>query len=620
MKIGIAQMNTRAGDFSHTVERMVEYSRQAYRQEVDLLVFPMAVLTGPLPVNDSDSEGFFLDLSSALEALSARCLCPCLVPVVTQVDEDPFCEVMLVQNDDVTPLRFSSFVAGQMSQSDVALGDGVSVSAFPTDGSSLDLPCFEMGGLRFGIAVTYDDLDDFVDYDTGVDVLVYVSGYGYAFDDSSSAMGAALGENRFVDDARNMDAWIVGVGSLGGYGPSVYTGSSFVLAPWGELAAAAPGFEEDLVTAVIDPSDEGPLASPLVPEVYNNAQYLWESLRLGLHDYLHKMDRRDAVLVLDGRLDSVVLAVLACDALGPLNVHAVVPSGLGQDDRAAAEEVARRLRIDLVADDAAPGRGTPPDSTSQTGSAYDTAAARDLALMRAAGLARNLGGLVLGSEDKTGLALEADVNAVMAAALMPLGDVYRSQVVELARLRNTISPVIPETSERAYDVPDVGVGVTGSAEARLARVDAVLSTYVEWSSSLTDTVSHQGSQDFTEAVLRRLRECEVGRIGRSLVLMTSSRTLFDARSPLGLTWHDRVRKRSERISPDDLLEQLLQLQQQGDDEPADASSEPGEPRPRDILNFLRDLMQSGHLEGEGPGGMSGGAQSNMSWGGPFSEN
>lgn len=623
MKIGIAQMNTRAGDFSQTADRMVEYSRQAYKQGVELLVFPMAVLTGPTPVNESDAEGFTMDLLSTLEALSVRLLCPCIVPVVTNVDDESvWCEAMLIQNDEVVPLRLSSYLASQMSQEDgiglpggaVALGSPGSLD----EGSSLDLPRFELNGLKIGVAITYDDLDDYAEYSTGVDVLIYLSGYGYAFDDPTTALGAALAENRFADDARTMDAWIVAAGSLGGYGPAVYTGSSFVMAPWGELAASAPGFEEALVVAEVDPVSEGPLVHPLVPEVYNRAQYLWETLCLGLHDYLNKLGEHDAVVVLDGCLPSSVLAALACDALGPLRVHAVVPEGLEGQRRADALELARRLRIDLRdlggSASAGPASAGPVDQS-------DTLLARDLAQVQAAAFAREVGGVVLGSQDKTYLALEAQPTDVVVAALMPLGDVYRSELIELARLRNTISPVIPEGSERAYEVPQVGEAAPGiSAEARLSRIDATLATYVEWASGLTDTIVRQGDADLTQAIVNRLRACEPARVGRSLVLMVSTRTLFDARSPLGLAWRDHPRANEERITPEEMFEHLEHLQQQ--QEPDDTEGDESAPADmRDVLGFLRDFLQSGAwTSDEGQRGAQPGLGGTMNWGGPFSEN
>ena len=122
----------------------------------------------------------------------------------------------------------------------------------------LDFPLFPFRGARLGVAFTYDDLDVYDDYAYDVDVIVFLSPYGFAVDDPSSALGSSLAEGRFPADARATGAWVVGVGSLGCYDTQLCCGSSFVLAPWGELAASAPSLEEALLVCDVDPSAEGP--------------------------------------------------------------------------------------------------------------------------------------------------------------------------------------------------------------------------------------------------------------------------------------------------------------------------------------------------------------------------
>ena len=645
MKISIAQINTKAGDFSRTVERIVGISNSVAREGCDLLVLPLAALTGPLPVQYGEREGYLLDLSDALADLSERVACPCLVPIVTDMDDDPLPEAMLLKDGDVLPLKLSSYLA------DMA---GVNVDSEGDD----SLSTFELGGLRFGVAFTYEDLDDFLDEKPDVDVLVYIAGYGYALDDASSVLGADLAESRYLSDARELDAWFVGVGSLGGYGTQVYTGSSFVLAPWGELAAAAPGFEEAVVSVEVEPSAEGPLEHPLPPEVYNKPLYLWEALSLGVHDYLDKLGLSEVVLALDGGVSSLLLAVLASDALGPTHVHAVLAEGVSPDEARVSRQLAHNLRIDLheEGDGLASGIAgpTPYEGPAAVGSPEaripfdrDDAFLHDLTCVRVAALVRRVGGMALSCEDKTGLALESGPGTCMASQLMPFGDVYRSDVLELARLRNTISPVIPAEAMRSFQVPDIeGLERVGATdEERLARCDIVLASLVEWEQSLSDVALNRGERTITGDIARRLRDRGPYWIGHSLYLMVSSRTLFDARSPIGLAWHDHVRANDERVDERYLMECLQELTErsldlagagrEADEDAGESESERRAASERDVsdvLGFLHDLVQGdlgGDLGGrgleDGSAGSEGGRQDTgptgpLSWGGPFSEN
>lgn len=615
MRIGIAQIRTRAGDLRHTCERMAAYSRQAADRGVELLVFPMAAFTGPLPVEYSELEGFLTDLRDALDDLSGKVACPCLVPVVWDMDGDPLPEVMLVEEGEVAPLKFMAYLSSLGGQDDA--GSPPRGEDDPW-GPAPDLPVFSVGDTSLGIAFTYDDLDDFLDYDLGVDAVVYLAGYGFALDDPSSALGAALAESRFLGDARDMDCWVVGVGSLGGYGTQVFTGSSFVATPRGEVAAVAASFEEDLLVCDIDPQARGPLASPLEPEVYNRPLHLWEALGMGLADYVASQpDVTDAVMRLDGSIQSLLLAVLATDALGPTHVHGLVVPGLPPARLAWCREVARNLRIDateLAAEDVLP-RGLAADSVDQ-------ALMDDLVEARLAAFARDVRGIVLGSEDKTRLALELGACRSQAVELMPFGDVYRSDLLELVRLRNAISPAIPLAAEAAYEAPRLAGGVleaTGGEE-QVREVDLVLAGHLEGERSLSELVDHGSSPDLVEAVLSRLAATERARIGRVLYLMVTSRTLFDARRPLGIAWRDHYREPSERISDEDVWERLQRAGEEliGGGEVGSATpSQPSGPEVRDILGYLRDFAQG--MGRHGDAGQDGEGQG-REWRNPFSDN
>ena len=613
MRIAIAQTSTRAGDFDATAARMVELSVRAAEQDVDLLVFPAPALCGTSPVAYPDREGYLLDLAECLVRLADDLACPCLVPVLTDLDGVPLPEAMLIADGDITPVRLSTYIAS------MAQGDG--------EADARALPELEFAGARLGVAFTYDDLDDYDDYQYDVDVILFLSGYGFATDDPSSALGSSLAEGRYLADAEATGAWIVGVGPLGCYESQVFCGSSFVLAPWGELAAQAPSLEEALLVCDVDPSAEGPLAEPLTPEVYDAPLATWGALVSGLSGAIERSGSDGACVLLDGSLSSLLVATLATDALGPTRVHALVAAG--EASRSAAEQSVRALRLP-------DGAVTRLDSPGEG----DAQLARDLAQVRLSELARQTGSLALGSDDKTTLALEPPLG-VTAARLQPVGDLYRSDVVALAHLRNTISPVIPASAFAGLAAPDVeGLAEAfPSVEGRVEFVDLVLSSRVEWELPLTDIVSERGHAELVTAIIERLRETAPACAGRGAVLAVSSKTLEEAREPWGLAWADHVRSRDERAG-EGIMRALARgiggmgTEGQGD-EKDEEPREPTEAEQRrdmsDLLGYLRDFLPGGGFSGMGPMGPAAADESrgrhdgedgpsHPLWDGPFSEN
>ena len=609
MRIAIAQIATRAGDFDGTARRMAEVSRRAADAGADLLVFPVAALCGVTPVQRTDREGFLIDLMECLLGLIDELACPCLLPVLLDTDEAALPEALLIDEGEIRPVRLAARLE--------------SASAGRGDASADALPEVPFRGARLGVAFTYDDLDVYDDYDYDVDVIVFLSGYGFAADDPSSALGTSLTEGRFLADAEATGAWVVGVGSLGCYDTQVFCGSSFVLAPWGELAAQSPAFEEDLLVCDVDPSAEGPLADPVTPEVYDAPLMTWGALTTGLASLVEATGGSGACVAVTGTLASAVLAVLAVDALGPTNVSAVIAAG---DAGADASSLVRALRL------------AEKDVEVVDVGAADAAAARDLLEARLAALARRTGRVALGERDKTGRALEAAEVRVSAARIEPFADVYRSDLLALARTRNAISPVIPRGALARYDVPELAADAPdlASPEALLGFVDLVLSSYLEWELPVSDIVSERGHAEAVAAIVGRLRDLEATRPSRPLAPIVSSRTLEEARSPLGLAWRDRPRDERERLGA--RLEELMGQGPQGEagpatpgaeEDPARRHGEPGEGEIRDLMGYLRDFSLGGAFSAMGGSqqrGESGGRHdgevppSSGLWNGPFSEN
>lgn len=607
MRIAIAQMGTRAGDFEATAGRMVELSRRAAEQGVDLLVFPAPALCGVTPVPYVDREGYLLDLAECLLGLVEDLACPCLVPVLADLDGSPLPEAMLIADGSIAPLRLASYLQ------EVAAGRG------PGESDARPLPEVEFAGARLGIAFTYDDLDDYDEYEYDVDVIVYLPSYGFAIDDASSALGSSLTEGRFPADAEATGAWIVGAGAVGSYDAQVFCGSSFVLAPWGELAAQAPSLEEAFLVCDVDPSAEGPLAEPLTPEVYDGTLMAWSALTRGLADACALLGGSGACAVVDGTLGSMVTAALATDALGPTNVRALVlPAGDAAADGASERLVsALRLPAGNVVRLVPEAQGDPVLS-------------RDLAEAHLAALARREGLVALGSEDKTGLALDGAVRA-SAAQVSPLADLYRSDVVALAHLRNTISPAIPAEAFSALGVPSVpGLESLSSDEVRLEFIDLVLSSYVEWELPISDIVAERGRPEATEAIIARMRSSEGRGQAGGLPIALTSKTLPEARAPRGLAWADRVRADEERIRVEEAIEALAKMgatDVRGEEgRPPELSARDRDREVHDLLGYLRDFSQGGAFSSQrGPeegGGRHSGQEGSHHplWEGPFSEN
>ena len=240
---------------------------------------------------------------------------------------------------------------------------------------------------------------------------------------------------------------------VGGQDEVVFDGATLAMDGAGNLALAAPHFEEgmycldlqnDSGTAVLR-SDSSPVPAP-APEARSYA-----ALVLGVRDYVHKNKFRGAVLGLSGGIDSALTLCIAVDALGAENVAALaMPSrytaAISNEDAgllAARLGVScRKIPIDDLARtfDAALApvfAGLAPDVTEEN----IQARCRGVLLMA---VSNKTGRLVLATGNKSELSVGyATLYGDMAGGFAPLKDVFKTEVYRLCEFVNRNGEIIP---------------------------------------------------------------------------------------------------------------------------------------------------------------------------------
>ena len=592
MRIAVAQMNTQAGDFEFTAQTMLEYAQRAQQQGAELVIYPAPTLTGLLSVPEADTEGLFADLSEIINSLSEKLPIAALIPVVTEFDGSAASEALLVRNGAVTPLKLTAQIA-HMS----ALARSAS-SAQASGENTVELAKFEAGGLTFGVAFTYDDLDAWQDVDDSLDAVIYLPYFGFAVDDSSSAMGMAVAESRYLGDVEEFDSWLIAANAVGAYGNQVFCGSSFFLSPSGDLVKQAASFSEDMVVCDVDQDTIENFDREDTAGVYNSALTTWGVLATGVRDYTVKSGFDGVFIAVDGSLNSLVTMALASDALGPMRVHVLLLPNKDSRAISAAELLTARLRVNKVA----------VDSTTLT----------DAKLISAYGYAyadqHNY--LTLETADKTILALRG-TEISSAHSLWPLGDMYHADIVDLARVRNTFSPAIDHAVlENISEVVTDGLeNVAPTPQERIEFVDYVLTSYLEWNKSMSAIVEEMGKVDEVKAIISMLHARQKDRRNTTEVLEMSSKSLTNAQIPHASVWQDRIRdtKASESELVESLRNSLREIQGASMHLP-ELSVDPAEAQEgfKDMLELLKELAQ----ESDAQIGM---VDPKM-WRGPFSEN
>ncbi len=544
MKIAISQMSTHAADFDATLTRMVAQARLAKSQDAELIVFPFPAFTGPdfggMGALDSFGQSLALaqvTLARELEKIQIAALVPLLVPAPFGT----FQEVVCIKEGSVMPLRYASHV--------LMAHEGSSGWMVPPSQETMG---FVLGDINCAVVFNQEQFRALVDAHADLDILFYLQGNCFTTDDESTLLAPALSRGLFTQDVSTLNAWLVAVGGVGGYDDVVFAGGSFVMAPWGEVAAQMPSFEEDFCLVDVDPAFEGPLAHPQPAPPYNANALLWDGLTLALRDFL-QFDKRlhDVVLALDGSMASATLAALAIDAVGPTRVHAVLVPGLDEAAYRDAKQLAHNLRLSTdeltVRDATIAGRALQLDMNDE--SALDL-----LVAARLQSVAAEHSALVLSPADKSTLAFELQQggnSSVSAASYLPFGDVYRSDLLALARYRQVQSAALPETVLKRFTVPALrshhfeGLPASMGKEAQLSLIDLLLRSSIEKNMSFNALVDLGNDSQLVTAILTRMHAQEIARRALPSFASVSARTITENSRPINASWEDAYRSKDE---------------------------------------------------------------------------
>ncbi len=142
--------------------------------------------------------------------------------------------------------------------------------------------------------------------------------------------------------AKRLNCPVVYLNQVGGNDELIFDGSSFVTNHKGLITFSLPLCQESI--AIWDYANTEEVSSRIIPDT---EEILLNALVLGLRDYVEKCGFKSVLLGLSGGIDSALVAIIACAALGAENVLAILmPSPWSSDSSVKdAKELASRLGI-----------------------------------------------------------------------------------------------------------------------------------------------------------------------------------------------------------------------------------------------------------------------------------
>lgn len=230
-----------------------------------------------------------------------------------------------------------------------------------------------------------------------------------------------------------------------------------------------------------------------------------------IKEELSKFHFKKGILGLSGGLDSTVCAYLAIRALGPKNVVALIMpyKDTYSRDMQDATDIAHRLKLKARVIDISP-----------MVDAYYTKHPTDNRILKGNKMARERmsilydfsereKALILGTSNKTELLLGySTIHGDMACAINPLGDVYKTQIRQLARHLK-----IPEKILKKKPTAGLWAGQTDEGELGLsyAKIDKILFQLADLRKSKKEVISEEFPKQDVEKIIGLIKGSEFKR-------------------------------------------------------------------------------------------------------------
>jgi NAD+ synthase (glutamine-hydrolysing) len=239
------------------------------------------------------------------------------------------------------------------------------------------------------------------------------------------------------------------VNHVGAQTELIFDGGSLVMNSKGEIAEELPYFEEGLKVVDLGAVQDGKIRhqikeKPVIGMIH-------DALVMGIRNYFEKLGFKKAIIGLSGGIDSALTAVLAAKALGSENVYNVLmPSEFSSDHSIKdAIELAENVHMpyDKISIEEAyktfENTLKPYFKNLPFGVAEENIQARTRGVILMA-LSNKFGYILLNTSNKSEAAVGySTLYGDMNGGLSVLGDVYKTQVFELARFINEKEEIIP---------------------------------------------------------------------------------------------------------------------------------------------------------------------------------
>jgi len=452
MKIALAQLNYHVGNFESNTAKIIDHIHMAKQQGADLVVFAELCVCG-YPSRDFLEFKEFIELCEiAAKQIAAACQdIACIIGLPTfnnnAEGKDLNNSAYFIENGEVKAIVNKALLPNYDIFDEYRYFE-----------PSTQFSCIDFKGHRLALTICEDlwntienplyvtrPMDMLIKEQPDVMINIAASPFSYNHDEERIAI--------LKDNALRYQLPLFYVNHVGAQTELIFDGGSLIFNNKGELVDELPYFGETLSYYELTNKSEVKLLQPSTKREarQSDIEQIHQALILGIRDYFYKSGFKSAILGLSGGIDSAVVCALAAEALGPQNVMAVLlPSRFSSDHSIKdAEDLVKNIgcKHEIIpirhVTEAFENTLHPQFNNLPFNIAEENIQSRSRAVILMA-MCNKFGYILLNTSNKSEAAVGyGTLYGDMCGGISVIGDVYKTQVFELARYLNREREIIP---------------------------------------------------------------------------------------------------------------------------------------------------------------------------------
>jgi NAD+ synthase (glutamine-hydrolysing) len=452
MKIALAQLNYHIGNFEFNTQHIIKNINLAKEKGADIVVFAELAISGYPPRDFLEYIDFISLCEAAAQQIAEHC------KGIAAIVGLPIKNDVLKGKDLYNAAYFMADGVVKTITKKALLPTYDVFDEYRYFEPNTKFECIEYKGKKIALTICEDlwnindnplyascPMDSLIKESPDLMINIAASPFNYRHDEDRIQV--------LADNAKNYKLPLFYVNQVGAQTEILFDGGSLVFDETGAVKAEMKYFEEDLQVFDLEEIQSVKNKYPALERASDISQ-IYDGLIMGIQDYFRKSGFKKAVLGLSGGIDSAVVCALACKALGSENVMAVLMPSKFSSDHSIKDA------IDLVENIGCKHEIIPIEEAADAfdnmmakpfdGLAFNLteeniqARCRGIVLMA---MSNKFGYILLNTSNKSECAVGyGTLYGDMCGAIGVIGDVYKTQIFELARYINKDGQLIPENT------------------------------------------------------------------------------------------------------------------------------------------------------------------------------